>query len=94
MDRLGSGSLSTAAMHHSAPGAPAVAEFAVLALSSKRPRIAERKTVLKQVAAMAVLHVIMLLVDILRVARAAEILEELFEHRDPIMAVGDDGAGH
>ena len=34
------------------------------------------------------------LVDILRVARAAEILEELFEHRDPVMAVGDDGAGH
>ena len=34
------------------------------------------------------------LVDILRVARAAEILEELFEHRDPAMAVGNDGAGH
>ncbi len=50
-------------MHRSAPGAPAVAEFAVPALSSKRPRIAERKTVLKQVAAMAVLHGIMPLVD-------------------------------
>ena len=50
-------------MHRSAPGAPAVAECAVPALSSKRPRIAERKTVLKQVAAMAVLHGIMPLVD-------------------------------
>ena len=63
MDHLGSGSLSTAAMHRSAPGAPAVAEFAVPALSPKRPRIAERKTVLKQVAAMAILHGIMPLVD-------------------------------
>ena len=63
MDRLGSGPSSTAAMHRSAPGAPAVAEFAVPALSSKRPRIAERNTVLKQVAAMAVLHGIMPLVD-------------------------------
>ena len=34
------------------------------------------------------------LVDILRVARATEILEELFDHRNPVMAVGDDGAGH
>ena len=50
-------------MHHSAPGAPAVAEFAVPALSSKRPRIPERKTILKQVAEMAVLHGIMPLVD-------------------------------
>ena len=50
-------------MHRSAPGAPAVAEFAVLALSSKHPRIAEQKTVLKQVAAMAVLHGIMPLVN-------------------------------
>ncbi len=50
-------------MHRSAPGAPAVAEFTVPALSSKRPRIAERKTDLKQVAAMAVLHGIMPLVN-------------------------------
>ncbi len=63
MDRLGSGSSSTAVMHRSAPRAPAVAEFAVPALSSKRPRIAEQKTVLKQVAAMAVLYGIMPLVD-------------------------------
>ena len=63
MDLLGSRLQSTAAFHCSAPGAPAVAEFAVPALSSKRPRIAERKTVLKQVAAMAVLHGIMPLVD-------------------------------
>ncbi len=41
-------------MHRSAPGAPAVAEFAVPALSSKCPWIAERK---------AVLHGIMPLVD-------------------------------
>ena len=34
-------------MHRSAPGAPAVAEFAVPALSSKRPRIAVQKTFLK-----------------------------------------------
>ena len=50
-------------MHRSAPGAPAVAEFAVPALSSKCPRIAEQKTVLKQVAAMAVLHTLMPLVN-------------------------------
>ncbi len=50
-------------MHRSAPGAPAVAEFAVPALSLKRPRIAERRTVLKQVASMAILHGIMPLVD-------------------------------
>ncbi len=63
MDLHGSGSSSTAAMHHSAPGAPAVAEFAVPALSSKRSRIAEQKTGLKQVAAIAVLHGFMPLVD-------------------------------
>ncbi len=50
-------------MHRSAPGAPAVAEFAVPALSSKRQRIAEEKTILNQVAAIAVLHGIMPLVD-------------------------------
>ena len=49
MDHLGSRLQSTAAMHRSAPGAPAVAEFAVQALSSRRPRIAEQKTILKQV---------------------------------------------
>ena len=63
MDLLGSRLQSTAAIHCSALGAPAVAEFAVPALSSKRPRIAERKTILKQVAAMAILHGIMPLVD-------------------------------
>ena len=63
MDHHGSRLQSTAAMHRSAPGAPAIAEFAVPALSLKRPRIAKRKTILKQVAAMAVLHGIMPLVD-------------------------------
>ena len=50
-------------MHRSASGAAAVAELAVPALSSKRPRIAEQKTILKQVAAVAVLHSIMPLVN-------------------------------
>ncbi len=50
-------------MHCRAPGAPAVAEFAVPALSSKRPWIAEQKTILKEVEAMAVLHGIMPLID-------------------------------
>ncbi len=63
MDHLGSRLQSTTAIHCSAPRAPAVAEFAVPALSSKRPRIAEQTTILKQVAAMAVLHGIMPLVD-------------------------------
>ncbi len=49
-------------MHRSAPGAP-VAEIAMLAFLSKRPRIAERKAIHKQVAAVAVLHGIMPLVD-------------------------------
>jgi hypothetical protein len=35
---------------------PVVAEFAVPVLSSKRPRVAERKTIFKKVAAAAVLH--------------------------------------
>jgi hypothetical protein len=63
MDLLGCGSSSMATMQRSAPGAPAVAEFAVPALSSKHPRIAEPKTILKHVAAMAVLHGIMPLID-------------------------------